>query len=136
MKHWVDTASGTSRPTSIKVAIIHDGKTQSVQTLDSSNDWCYRWNADDDGSTWTVSEVDVPQGYTVSLSSSSGGNQTAFVLTNKSGNVIPHSQTSQHSGTIPKTGDYAPWVLVAVLALVGSIAIVASMLMHARNRKD
>lgn len=143
VKHWSGDGTGSARPKSIKVAIVHDGKTQSVQTLDASNDWCYKWEAADDGSTWTVSEVDVPKGYSVSLTSTQGKGKTSFVLTNKSttktppstpGGGTPHSPTQPASGTFAKTGDTTSWGSVVALAAAGVVAIVASLLV--RTKKD
>ena len=130
VKHWADDASGTTRPTSVKVAIIHDGQTQSVQTLDASNDWCYRWEADDDGSSWTVSEVDVPSGYTVSMSTSEGEGEASFVLTNSAGPSNPPRRP------VPTTGDDTSWSGIALVALVGVLALGGSVALRSRKSRS
>lgn len=135
VKHWSGDGAGSARPKSIKVAIVHDGKTQSVQTLDASNDWCYQWEAEDDGSTWTVSEVDVPKGYSVSLASTQKDGKTSFVLTNKSTTTPPPS-TPSTPGTLAKTGDATSWSSVVAFAAAGVVALVASLLVRAKKDGD
>lgn len=77
-KLWKDNGSD-SRPTSVTVEIRKDGVLQQTQVLSNENNWSYRWTASEaDTGKWTVNEVVVSEGYTVSLSQQEG----KFILIN------------------------------------------------------
>lgn len=127
VKHWVDDGSGSTRPQSITVAIIKDGVVQSEQILGPHNDWSYSWTAPDDGSVWSVAELDVPKGYTVG----SSGNGVEFIVTN-----TYRKPPTPPSEKPPITGDAASWVLPGVLALGGVACLGVSLAARARGRHD
>jgi len=77
IKLWKD-ADGTKRTSSVTVDIIKDGTVVKTVQLSDENHWQYTWYAADDGSTWTVAEQDVPEGYFVTIDR----NQTAFTVIN------------------------------------------------------
>ncbi|MCD8036405.1 MAG: Cna B-type domain-containing protein [Clostridiales bacterium] len=58
------------RPESITVTLYRDGKAYKTVTLSEDNNWKYTWTALTSGHTWTVEEVDVPDGYTSTVSKS------------------------------------------------------------------
>ncbi len=58
------------RPESITVTLYRDGKEYKTVTLSEDNNWKYTWTALTSGHTWTVEEVDVPDGYTSTVSKS------------------------------------------------------------------
>lgn len=79
-KVWID--DGKDRPSSIKVQLLKDGKAYGdAIELNSSNQWTYTWSSLDKKSTWTVSEISVPEGYTSSVSTA--GNVTTISNTKK-----------------------------------------------------
>lgn len=127
VKHWVDDGSGSTRPQSITVAIIKDGVVQSEQVLGPHNDWSYSWTAPDDGSVWSVAELDVPKGYTVG----SSGNSIEFIVTN-----TYRKPPAPPNEKPPRTGDAISWVLPGTLALVGVVCLGASLAARARRRHD
>ena len=51
---------------SITVNLLKDGKVESSQELNAANGWAYTFDRLLEGHTWTVEEVEVPAGYTVS----------------------------------------------------------------------
>lgn len=61
VKAWRD--GGQDRPVSVSVEVRRDGQLQQSVTLSAENNWMYTWKAVDDGSVWTVNEVNVPVGY-------------------------------------------------------------------------
>lgn len=66
VKHWKNDGDGTSRPASIKVKILQDGKTYKTVTLSKKNNWKYTWTGSTE-STWKVVEHKVPKGYSVTV---------------------------------------------------------------------
>lgn len=65
VKEWLTRS--TPRPQSIDIEIYKDAILIEKQILTSSNNWTYSWQTDDDGSTWTVVERNIPNNYTVSI---------------------------------------------------------------------
>lgn len=75
-KVWVgDTAA--NRPASITVNLLRDGEVYDTVTLSARNGWYASWSNLDDESSWTVEEVNVPEGYTSTISG-----RSAFTITN------------------------------------------------------
>ena len=116
VKLWKDTGLRALRPEYITVDILQNGILRETVKLSADNGWCYSWTAPEDGSLWTVVERDVPDAYTVVITSSG----TTFTLTNSrpAPGVDP-----------PTTGDTFPLkrylTVMAVsgilLALVGTV---------------
>lgn len=123
VKLWKDSGASGSRPSSVTIEIRKDTVLVETVTLKSANDWSYSWKvlANDTGK-WTVSEKDVPSGYTVSISEK----DATFTVTN----------TKQTTTTPPKTGDtfaLRPWVMVLCLSGCGLLIIGTS---QARRKKQ
>ena len=64
-KVWSDGNANHAND-SIKVNLLKDGKVESSQELNAANGWAYTFDRLLEGHTWTVEEVEVPAGYTVS----------------------------------------------------------------------
>ena len=56
------------RPASVTVQLYRNGAVYSTITLSAANNWSYTWRNLLDTDTWTVGEIDVPEGYTSSMS--------------------------------------------------------------------
>ena len=70
-KLWAGDGEGTARPVSIQVQLVHDGTSYGDPViLDASNNWSYTWKDLPDEGNWNVSELNVPAGYTASVSES------------------------------------------------------------------
>ena len=123
IKVWKDGDKPDSRPKSVTVDILKDSAVQETVKLDSGNNWCYTWEAADDGSVWTVMETDVPAGYKLTITNNEG----TFVITNAKTPTTPN---------IPQTGDTAPVVLYAVLLCVSGFGLVMLSILWMRNRND
>lgn len=57
-----------SRPKSVSVTLLKDGKAYETVTLNSKNNWRYTWEGLDRHSQWQLIENDVPENYTVTVS--------------------------------------------------------------------
>ena len=104
-KVWKDDDSDL-RPDSISVQLYRNGKAYGDEvTLSEDNDWRYTWRDLNDGYTWSVEEVDVPDGY-VSESTRMGNR---WVITNTlEGTEIkePETPTTDLPDTdVPTSGD-------------------------------
>jgi hypothetical protein len=78
-KVWVGDAGLDVRPESITVELLKDGvPTGQTKTLSAASGWQNSWTGLSISSTWSAREVDVPDGYTVSVSKSG----TVVTITN------------------------------------------------------
>ena len=110
LKLWRGDEGRTERPKSIEVEIFRDGSSYKTVILSEENHWAYTWTAKDDGSSWTVVERNIPQGYTVTVEE----RQSTFVLTNTWTPTDPDDP-----GRPPQTGDTSN-ILLYILLMVGS----------------
>lgn len=85
-KLWAGDGDGSTRPESIEVQLTHDLKPYGeTVVLNAANNWSYTWKDLPSGGEWNVSEVNVPSGYTTSVSKSG----TKFSITNTYHNETP-----------------------------------------------
>ena len=84
LKQWEDDSPET-RPGSVTVRLMNDGKEYDEVTLTASKGWKHTWNNLDKNAVWTLAEVDVPDDYTVLVDRE--GN--TFVVTNTGSVIIP-----------------------------------------------
>ncbi len=122
-KVWSDNNS-SSRPTSIQVQLSADGTAVgSVITLNSENNWKYTWKNLEIGPKYTVTEVSVPSGYTVSISEES----KTFTIRNTSKTPnTPKTPGSGTSGKLPQTGQL--WWPVPILVFAGLLFFTIGMI--------
>jgi pilin isopeptide linkage protein len=79
-KVWIDDGS---QPQSITVRLYKDGTAYGDPVmLNAANGWTYLWNNLDKNAVWTVDEINVPDGYTKTIS---GDAVNGFVITNTKG---------------------------------------------------
>ena len=109
VKAWRD--GGRGRPVSVSVEVRRDGQLQQSVTLSAENNWMYTWKAVDDGSVWTVNEVNVPAGYTVGIQRSGD----TFSITN--------TKPETPAGNNPKTGDTTNITLYVLLMAASGLAL-------------
>ena len=110
LKLWRGDENRNDRPKSIEVEIFCDGSSYKTVILSEENHWAYSWSAMDDGSSWTVVERNVPQGYTMTVEE----RQSTFVLTNTWTPTYPDDP-----GKPPQTGDTSN-ILLYVMLMSGS----------------
>jgi hypothetical protein len=76
-KVWVP-AEG--HPQSVTVQLYKNGAAEgSPVTLNAGNDWTHKWSKFSKNNTWTVDEIEVPNGYTKSRT---GNDAEGYVITN------------------------------------------------------
>lgn len=138
-KVWVGT--NTDQPKFVKVQLVDgSGVVIEERKLNKKNNWTCTWNGLDAKKTWLVAEKDVPQGYTVAISTKVLTEGKTCVLTNtwrpaaaaSAAAVASASAASSSSagsairGTkLPQTGQL--WWPVPFLALGGMFLILAGI---------
>ena len=138
-KKWDDSDNKDGiRPKNVKVQLYADGqKTGAVIELSEENKWTYTFSDLDEkingkAINYTVEEVDVPEGYKVTITDDGKGN---FVLTNKHEPSVPPTTTTEEPnkkvGILPNTGS-SDSVLSLILALAG-VSIAAYLLRKKKN---
>ena len=138
------------RPDSIEVDLLQtdaEGNTTVVdrQTLTKENQWSYTWKNLSTLMRWSVSEAEVPKGYTVAVSRE--GNTVVLTNTAKkpgkpNGETNPPSKkptdkttnktTDKTSDKLPQTGQL--WWPVLVLLFAGAICLLVGRVL--RDRKE
>ena len=73
-----------THPQSVQVQLYKDGTLHDTATLSSANSWTRTWSGLEKGHVWTVDEVNVPEGYTKTIS---GDAVNGFTITNTKGSV-------------------------------------------------
>lgn len=129
VKHW-DDAGAENRPDSISVNLVKNGIVDSTVTLNDENNWTWSWYDFNPLNVWEVTEADVPEGYTVSVSSGSSDLITIFTITNT--NTTPRPEVPTTPDDLPFTGQY--WLPVMILATGGVVLLTAgAWMMHAHE---
>lgn len=137
-KQWDDQDDKDGlRPKTIKVQLYADGKKAGeVVELSADNKWTYTFTdlvekANGKAISYTVEEVDVPEGYQMSKIDDGKGN---VVLTNKHEPSIPPTTTTEEPKKkveLPNTGS-AESILSLILALTG-VSLAAYLLKKKKN---
>lgn len=68
-KLWRDAGTDAQRPQSVTVVIHKNGEMHESVQLHAGNNWTYTWSAPENDDTWLVIEEDIPDGYTVVITS-------------------------------------------------------------------
>ena len=87
-KVWDD--DGIDRPEQVTVALLRDGTVAETVVLNQENQWIYSWGQLDEDSVWTVEEVGVPDGYSVSYNTVG----STVTILNKKDQILPPSPPS------------------------------------------
>ena len=66
VKIWEDP-EGEEHPAEITVQLLKDGKLWDSVVLSKDNNWRYTWTGLDQTALWQVAELEVPEGYTVTI---------------------------------------------------------------------
>lgn len=78
LKLWKGDNRHEHRPKSVKIGIFRDGRLHETVVLSDENHWFYSWSAKDDGAKWMVVELEVPEGYGVTVER----RDNTFIVTN------------------------------------------------------
>lgn len=100
-KVWKLDDGGTASD-SVTMALLKDGEQYDTATLSESNRWSYTWSGLNDHYIWTVEEVDVPDGFTMSVSQS--GN--TFTIINDDVPDTPDNPDYPDEPDVPGVPDY------------------------------
>lgn len=113
----------------MEITICKDGVVQEKQTLSSANNWTYQWTAT--GSTWSVLERQVPEGYAVTVQRSGS---SFFVTNTRSSTPIP--APTPVPGNRPKTGDDMNVGLYAALMAASGLALLLGGVSRKRSHEE
>lgn len=133
LKVWSDEGFEKNRPQTVTVQLLKDGEIYDVVILGDDNNWCFEWKNLSSENRWICVEKKV-NGYFASVEQE--GNK--IVLTNTYVTVMQAPANSPSSGTskpsLPQTGML--WGPVALTATVGSLLIIAGLLLKKREKND
>lgn len=122
-KVWKDGGS-SNRPSYVSVQLYRNGNAYgNTVTLSESNSWRYTWSNLDDDYTWTVNEVNVPRGYTRTVT--------------RSGDVWTITNTKPID-KIPQTGDNSNitlWIALACMSVAGMLITLCGKMRINRQRR-
>ncbi|WP_205946148.1 Cna B-type domain-containing protein [Stecheria intestinalis] len=104
-KLWAGDGNGSTRPVSIEVQLTHDLKPYGeTVVLNADNNWSYTWKDLSSEGDWNVAEVNVPAGYTTSVSKSG----TKISITNTYHNETPTPSPTPTPTATPTPTPTAP----------------------------
>ena len=129
-KVWKLDDGGTAAD-SVTIALCQNGIDYDTVVLSEANNWTYTWNSLDNQYVWTVKEVNVPEGFEVSIDKVA---DSSFTITNDD---VPKKATESTDTTVPikpndgnpvvpQTGDssnLAFWILLLVVSCGGLVGI-------------
>ncbi len=127
IKLWKDSLNSSLRPDEIHVDIIKDGQLWKNVILDSTNNWSYSWEDTSRNGEWSVTERDVPDGYTVCISQ----NETVFVITNSFSEETPDNPGED----IPATGETTPLLLYILIFFISGTGLVLLSILKFKEEK-
>jgi hypothetical protein len=99
VKIWNDTGYESSRPSSVTVVLMQDGKEYDRVVLTKDNNWRYRWEGLNSDSKWELAEEDVPTNYTVTTVLDG----KSFIVTNTRKKPSSSTGTKRNEGTTAVT---------------------------------
>ncbi len=117
--------SESDRPETITVQLLQDGSVYDTVTLTAAESWSCTWTDLDATAQWTIVEVEVPEGYAVTVTQTDEG----FTLTNTWQEAPPHDEEEP---TLPQTGQL--WWPVVALGGGGLLLIVLGIHLSRRRK--
>ena len=144
LKVWKDEGHENSRPDSVTVQLLCDGRIHDTAVLSSMNNWRHTWSDLDAGHVWNIVEKNIGEGYYVTIERSG----STFVITNAfeeelieddpprndppEDEEIPGDDTPSApppaGPQLPQTGQL--WWPVPVLFAAGLLLIVLGLIRH------
>jgi len=122
VKLWKDAGNAAKRPQSVMVEILKDGALFKTVELNRDNNWSYTWETSDENSRWSVTEKEVPAGYTVAVAVK----DNVFTITNS------YPQTPGQKP--PETGDMVQsWPYILSFVLSGVMILI--LVLHRKGAK-
>ena len=142
---------GGEKTDSVIVELLRDGESFDTVKLSSENNWRHVWNRLSDRYTWTVAEIDVPDGFVSSVDK----NGMTFTITNDDDSHNPDDpkdpKGSENPGTpqdlngsdepkepveqtLPQTG--IAWYPVILLTAAGVFMIIAENVLRRKQKNE
>lgn len=125
LKIWKDEGNEDKRPQDVTVQLLCDGRIYEEQVLNASNNWSYTWEGLDAAHDWQLTEKEVPDNYTVTVTQQ----EITFTVTNTNDNPPPPPPDEP---TLPQTGML--WWPVPVLAGTGAVALFFGIFLLLRKK--
>ena len=133
-----DNDKNGDRPNGITVVLLKDGKAFRQAVLNEGNGWQHTFSdlkTAEAGKEikYTIQELDVPEGYTASIS---GDVKTGFTIVNKRTTTppkTPPTTVKTPPGRGPKTGDDSNILIWAILALASLAGICGAVLVFRKQ---
>lgn len=128
MKFWNDNNDASNKRTEeVKIELLLGGEVFETVVLNEENDWMHRFTHLSGISEWDVEEIDVPEGYEVSVESemTEEGNLLEFEIINT------YEESAERPSKLPQTG-MLNWP-VPVLAGIGLLCF---MVGWGKRQKD
>lgn len=113
IKIWQDDGNEARRPDAITVQLLQDSIVYDTVQLTADNNWFYRWDDLPTGYTYTATEVDVPDPYTLSVER----DHTAIYIVNTYDGPPPPPPPD-----LPQTGQL--WWPVPLLVVLGVCSLI------------
>ena len=144
VKLWQDSAN-SARPQQVEVEIYKNGELHTTQQLNKNNDWKYTWQAEVDGSYWSVVERNVADGYTVSVTENNGVFSVVNTYTPKNTDdptdpENPSDTTTEHKPNVnikvPDTSDASSVQLYTALMCVSGLMLIILGLYRGRKNNE
>lgn len=134
-KVWVcESDDSAVRPTEISVEIYLNSELFDTVALNSENNWTVSWESDQIDAQWSVKEINIPEGYTVSYSNDS----TSFEVVNTYSVTPPQENPPQENPPtepdIPQTGQL--WWPVPIMIIVGLVLVALGMKIGFKGEKE
>ena len=111
VKLWKDGTNAQNRPDGVSVDILKDGVLQETVVLGPRNNWSHSWQTTDLEAVWTVVETNVPEGYTVTITSG----ENVFTITNTLPTKPEHPPSTGHVTLI--------WPYVLMMSISGCLLL-------------
>ena len=136
-KVWVLDDGGKTAD-SVKVELLKDGEHYEEIVLNAENGWTHTWTNLNDGYIWTVTETDVPEGFTSTISHKG----SIWTITNDDSpkeptppvdptNPVGPTEPTEPDGPIddvPNTGDGTHLALYLVLSGISGMGVTIALL--------
>ncbi len=128
LKIWKDEGNEEKRPQEVTVQLLCDGKIYDEQTLNAANNWSYTWEDLDAAHDWQLTEKQVPEDYTVTVTQQG----ITFTATNTNDNPPPPPPSTPDEPKLPQTG--LLWWPVPVLGGIGAVTLFFGIFLLLRKK--
>ncbi len=130
-KLWNDNGYKSHRPNEVTVWLLRNGEFYAEQVLNEAGNWQYTWSGLDAADFWSLVEVDVPDGYAVTVEQQ----DAAFIVTNTFDDPNTPPDNSGDSNDLPQTGDNSRLDMWIALLAASSTGLLGFAFFCLRKKK-